>query len=239
VRGGHYVSVIRRIAPITAAALLTLGALAGCSGDNGDNDTSDQPSQSPTEATSDPDEPYLPVPAGVELTEPGSELVVGESAVIAWQPRQDLVGVLDVDVTQLVKTSFVESFEGWDVKAEQKKDLTPYFVHVTAANRGDTNLSGRLVPLYAVDSTDTLVEPTKFTDEFKPCPTGNLPEGFAGGDSVDVCLVYLIAAGQELTGVTFRPNQEFEPITWTGEIERIEKPKKDEKGDQGGDRDEG
>jgi hypothetical protein len=220
--------VIRRLLPATAVAVLGLGALVGCGGgDGGDNesDGNGNPSPSPTsETTTETDEPYLPVPAGVELTPPGTALGVGESAVVAWQPRQNLVGVLDIKVTRLEKTSFAESFEGWDVKAEQKKKVTPYFVHASVANRGDTNLSGRLVPLYAADNGDTLVEATKFTEEFKPCPGGDLPKGFSTDDSVEVCMVYLIAAGQKLAGVTFRPIQEFEPITWMGEIQRIEKP---------------
>jgi hypothetical protein len=208
--------------------VLALG-LSACSGDdgtNGNTESGDEPTQSPTSETSEPEEPYLPVPEGVELTAPGSELAVGEPAVIAWQPRQDLVGVLDLDVTRLERTTFAESFEGWDVKAEQKKKVTPYFVRASVANRGDTNLSGRLVPLYAVNSADTLVEPTKFTEAFKPCPGGILPKGFSTGDKVDVCMVYLIAAGEQLTGVTFRPVQDFDGITWTGEIQRIEKPQK-------------
>jgi hypothetical protein len=224
------VRVIRRLA-LGCVSVLALG-LSGCSGDdgtNGNTESGDEPTQSPTSETSESEEPYLPVPAGVELTEPGSELGVGESAVIAWQPRQDLVGVLDLDVTRLERTTFAESFEGWDVKAEQKKKVTPYFVRATVVNRGDTNLSGRLVPLYAADSADTLVEPTKFTEEFKPCPGGTLPKGFSTDDKVEVCMVYLIAAGEELTGVTFRPTQDFEPITWTGKIQRIEQDKKNRK----------
>lgn len=219
--------------------MLALAGLTGCSGDDdggGGNESGDEPSQSPSSKATESDEPYLKVPAGVELTPPGSELGVGESAVIAWQPRQDLIGVLDLDVTRLEKTSFAESFEGWDVKAEEKKKVTPYFVRATAINRGDTNLSGRLVPLYALDSADTLVEPTKFTEEFKPCPGGDLPKGFSTDDKVDVCMVYLIAAGEKLEGVTFRPVQDFDAITWTGEIQRIEKreqDKKDRKGDRG------
>jgi hypothetical protein len=214
------------------AALLSLGALTGCSdGDDGDKSESesDNPSQSPTSEATESDEPYLPVPDGVELTEPGSELDVGEAAVIAWQPRQDLVGVLDVDVTRLEETSFAESFEGWDVKAEQKKKVKPYFVRTTVTNRGETNLSGRLVPLYAVDSADALVEPTKFTDDFKPCPGGTLPKGFSKGDTAKLCLVYLIAPGEKLTGVTFRPITDFDPITWTGKVQSIEEPDKGKK----------
>jgi hypothetical protein len=215
---------------MTVAALLSLGTLSACSGDDdGKKESDDDPSQSPTSETTESDEPYLPVPDGVELTKPGSELGVGESAVIAWQPRQNLVGVLDIDVTRLEQTSFAESFEGWDVKAEEKKKVRPYFVRATVTNRGETNLSGRLAPLYAVDSADTLVEPTKFTDDFKPCPGGNLPKGFSTDDTVKLCLVYLIAPGQKLTGVTFRPNADFDAITWTGEVERIEKPDEDKK----------
>lgn len=237
-RAGQNGRVIRRLAPITAAALLVLGTLSGCGGgDDGNKESDDDPSQSPTSETTETEGPYLPVPAGVELTEPGSALGLGESAVIAWQPRQNLVGVLDLDVTRLEKTSFAKSFEGWNVKAEQKKKVKPYFVRATVTNVGETNLSGRLVPLYAVDSEDTLVEPTKFTDQFKPCPGGALPKGFSNDDTAEVCMVYLVAPGLKLSGVTFRPTAEFDGITWTGEIERVEKPEsgKGKKKDDGGD----
>lgn len=219
--------MFRRFVPLSAAALLALGTLGACGGgDDGDKEPDGDPTQNPASETTEAEEaPYLPVPDGVELTDPGTELDVGTSAVIAWQPRQNLVGVLDVDVTRLEKTTFAKSFEGWDVKAERKKKVKPYFVHATVTNRGETNLSGRLVPLYAVDSENTLVEPTKFTDQFKPCPGGDLPKGFSTDDTTKVCLVYLVAPGLEMTGVTFRPTEEFDGITWTGEVERIEKPK--------------
>jgi hypothetical protein len=231
--------VLRRLTPTAAALLLSFGVLTGCGGDGGNNNDSDDGSPSPGSETSEGEESYLPVPDGVELTEPGSELGVGESGVIAWQPRQDFVGVLDITITRLEKTSFAESFEGWDVKAEQKKDVTPYFVHATVTNVGDTNLSERLVPLYASDTADTLVEPTKFTEEFKPCPGGSLPRGYVSDETAKVCMVYLIGNGLELGGVTFRPTEDFEAITWRGEIQAIEKPKDNKKNDKGGDRDNG
>ncbi len=228
--------MLRRLAPIAAATLLALGVLSGCSGDDDKGDSEDG-SPTPSSETSDAEEPYLPVPEGVELTEPGSEVGVGQSAVIAWQPRQNLVGVLDINITRMDKTSFAESFEGWDVKAEQKNEVTPYFVRATVTNRGATNLSERLVPLYAVDSADTLVEPTKFTEEFKPCPGGTLPRGYFTNDTAEVCLVYLIGNGRQLAGVSFRPTEDFDAITWAGEITRIPKPddKKNDKGNRNND----
>ncbi len=230
--------MLRRLTPIAAALLISLGALTGCGGDDSNNDSEDG-SPSPSSETSETeDEPYLLVPDGVELTEPGSKLAVGESGVIAWQPRQDFVGVLDITITRLEKTSFAESFEGWDVKAEQKNKVTPYFVRATVTNVGATNLSERLVPLYATDTADTLVEPTKFTEAFKPCPGGTLPRGYFTDDTAEVCLVYLIGNGLELGGVTFRPTEDFDAISWSGEIQEIEKPKDDRKNDKG-DRDNG
>lgn len=207
--------------------------LTGCSGgDDGDDDSprsgvSGTPTQVGTSAgtESEAPEPYLPVPDGVELTPPGSELDLGTPAVVAWRPRQDVVGVLDIDVRRIERTSFKQSFGGWDVRAEVKKKLTPYFVRATVRNVGDTNLTERLTPLYAVDSEDTLVEPTRFTEQFEPCPGGNLPKGFSNGDRAEVCMVYLINDGLELTGVSFRPTQDFDPITWTGEISQVQKGK--------------
>ena len=224
--------MLRRLTPIAAALVFSLGALTACGGDS--NDDSDDGSPSPSSETSEgEEESYLPVPDGVELTEPGSELGVGESGVIAWQPRQDFVGVLDITITRLVKTSFAESFEGWDVKAEQRNKVTPYFVRATVTNVGATNLSERLVPLYASDTADTLVEPTKFTEEFKPCPGGTLPRGYFTGDTAEVCMVYLIGNGLALGGVTFRPTEDFDAISWSGEIQEIEKPKNDNNRDNG------
>jgi len=224
---------MRRLVAIGAASVLSLGVLTGCGGDDKESDKGD-PEPSSGSASTAVEKPYLPVPSGVELTEPGTEVSVGESAVIAWQPRQDLVGVLDVTVTKLEQTTFAQSFEGWDVKAEQKKKVTPYFVRATVTNRGETNLSKRLVPLYALDSNDTLIEPTKFTDEFKPCSGGTLPQGFAPGKTAKVCMVYLVGPGQTLAGVTFRPTDDFDAITWTGQVEKLKpgkgKKKKNKKG---------
>ncbi len=229
-RARHNGAVLRRLAPIPVALLVSLGALAGCSGGDGDDKGGSQDgTPTPSSETSAAEESYLPVPEGVELTEPGSELGVSESGVIAWQPRQNLVGVLDITITRLEKTTFAESFEGWDVKAEVKDKVTPYFVHATVTNVGGTNLSQRLVPLYAADTAGTLVEPTKFTEEFKPCPGGTLPRGYFTGATAKVCMVYLIGDGLKLGGVTFRPTEEFQAITWSGEIKRIQKPK-NEKG---------
>jgi hypothetical protein len=223
---------MNRVLARSLAVVLSGALLAGCSGTGdkkGDPDSSTSPSTSTSGSPSPtPSEtPYLPVPDGVELTKQGSMLAVGDSAVVAYQPRQNVVGVLDLRVTRLEKTSFKESFAGWKLDAATEKS-TPYFVHVRVKNVGDSDLGGRRVPLYIVDGTNTLIESSSFASTFKPCPSTPFPKKFGPGAKADFCLVYLSPNKGELTAVSFRPTEDFKPILWTGEVEAVAKgrPKK-------------
>jgi hypothetical protein len=207
-----------------AAAVL----LAGCGGDDSD---------APADDASTAAEDYLPVPEGVELTAPGSELEVGEAATVAWEPDQETVGVLDITVTRMERASY-KLFVGWKV-SEENKQKTPYFVHAKVTNVGDTGLGGVQVPLYGVDGDNRLLEASIFGSNFKPCPGEELPEKFRPDDTAKACLVFLAPDHGDLVGTSFRPEEEFAGIVWTGEVTRAQAPgqggaeKKDEKGDKG------
>lgn len=199
---------------------LSAAAMTGCS----DEPEEDPPSSDPEpSATSTPgsatasETPYLPVPDGVELTAQGTQLALGDSAVVAYHPRQDVVGVLGITVERIDKTSFKESFAGWKLGPEFT-GTTPYFVRALLTNEGEADLGGRPVPLRIVDSADRLVEPSEFKGTFEPCPSKPFPETFGPGDSRRVCLVFLAPEGSQLEAVSFRPSQDFNPITWTGTI---------------------
>ena len=211
----HNVGVIRvsRMLGVSVAALALSGSLlTGCSFGEGGSDADPAPS-----ASSSPVEPYLPVPDGVVLTEPGSELPVGENAIVAYRPRQGEVGVLNINVTRLEKTSVKAAFSAWQLSEEQEKS-TPYYVHATVENVGDTDLGGRPVPLYVVNEHNVLLEATPFASAFEPCPSAPFPDKFRHGDRAKVCLVYLAPDHGDLVAVSFRPEETFTPITWTGEV---------------------
>jgi hypothetical protein len=209
-----------RLAARLARAPLALGlaaslALTACSGEDGGSGSSgggDDASPAVEET------PYLDVPEGVELTAQGSELEVGETATVAYEPRQNAVGALDIRVTSLEKASFSQ-FEGWDLKKETR-ETSPYFVRATVENVGDTDLGGRPVPLYIVDGDNRLIEASVFIGSFQPCEGSMFPKKFKNGDKVKSCLVYLAPDKGKLTAVSFRPDQEFDGITWTGEVTR-------------------
>jgi len=212
------------LATVLAGALL----LGGCSGDDSKTPASTG-SGSPSAGSSSGGSaaaPYLPVPDGVELTPQGTQLGVGNEAVVAYEPRQGTVGVLDIRVTSLEKTTFKKSFQGWQLD-KRTLSTTPYFVHAQVRNVGDSDLGGRPVPLYIVDGDNTLIEPSTFASSFKPCPSQPFPKKFGSGAHLLTCLVYLAPKHGDLTAVSFRPSQEFNPITWTGEVTEAPAPKPD------------
>lgn len=223
---------------LLGAALLT-ASLSACSEEERapqagpTTSTSPSPSTSSTSATASASPTaYLPAPEGVTLTEPGTELAVGEQATIAWQPKQAVTGFLDATVTSLVSTSFEQSFKGWQID-QATASKAPFFVTATLRNAGETDLGGRDVPLYAATDANTLVEASAFSQEFQPCRPGALPSPFPPGGTVDVCLVYLLPAGSKLVGVSFRPTEEFEPILWTGPVTPIAVAGQGKKGQRG------
>jgi hypothetical protein len=231
----HNGRVLRRVRSSFAIAVLAAGAglLGGCSDDDKGPDigesASTSASASASESATEPAGTSLPVPDGVELSPEGSQLQVGETATVAYELRQGVVGVLDIKVTRLEKTSFKKSFVGWDLDQGQKKS-NPYFVRATLTNRGETDLGDKRVPLYIVDGTNTLVEATTFASAFTPCEPGSFPKKFKPGKTMKVCLVFLSPKKGDLTAVSFRPTQDFDPITWTGELEKPKPPKPDKGG---------
>ena len=214
---------------VLAAALLST-ALAGCS----DDDSPEPGAESSAPSASASSTPYLPVPEGVELTPQGTHLEVGDTGVVAYEPRQDLVGVLELTVTKIEQTTTKKTLSAWQLSPAQRKS-TPYFVHVKAANVGESDLSNRPVPLYAVNEDNLLLEATPFASSFDPCPSTPFPKRFRPGATAEVCLVYLAPNRGSLEAVSFRPDETFDPIIWTGQIEKYvpPKPKKGKKKQRG------
>lgn len=232
---------LRTLTLAGAGCTLALTALTSCGGDD-DGAGATYPGTASPSAGEDSagaageEAAYLPVPDGVELTAPGSELKIGDSAVVAWQPRQDEVGVAEIKLAKVERTTFAKSFEGYQIKGEMASKV-PYFVRVRIANEGDIDLGRRTVPLYAHDNVNSLVEQTVIRGDFTPCPDGALPKKFAGGEKAQLCLIYLVEEGRELDGVEFQPIPDVAPISWTGKVTKPDAAtgKKSDRGAKPGD----
>jgi hypothetical protein len=204
---------------------LALG-VAGCGADE-KNDDDESASPSPTSTTASPAS-YLEVPEGVDLTEPGTSLALGEEGVVAFQLRQDETAVLAVTVERIERTSFRESFKGWTVDRVTAA-RTPHFVRLKVTNAGDGDLGGRLLDnvTWAHDGY-TLEAPTYYsTKQLPACSGGPLPKPFATDATAELCQVYFIAPDHELEAVTFQPPEGLDAITWTGALSKVQPPTKD------------
>lgn len=156
------------------------------------------------------------VPEGVTLTEPGTALTFGKPATVAYEQNSKRGSVLELTVAS-VKTGRIQDFAAYQLDPAAKKS-TPYYAQVRVKNVGPGDMSRAVVPVYAVDSTNALVQAVSFNNTFKPCPSTSLPAGFTTGKTANVCLAYLVSAGRTLVEMSYRPLQQYEPITWKGTI---------------------
>lgn len=203
-------------ASVTGAVMAI--SLMGCSG-TAPRSNAPKASESTSPSASGSAEPS----AGA-TTEPGADRRLGESATVEWSPKAGVDGKISITIAKLESTSYKQSFAGWKLD-EATLARAPYFVRATIKNAGETDLGGYDVPLWGLDDQGSLVEAAAFKEPFKPCDVKTLPKPFAPGASVNACLVILVPDQGNLEGVSFRPYEEFDPITWEGDLTPYVAPK--------------
>jgi hypothetical protein len=192
------------IAALVAPALV----LAACGAD-----TEKKPSAKPS---TDLPTGNVEVPSGVTLTKAGTGLKFGETATVAYEPNTKRSSVLELTVVS-VQAGRISDLAAYQLDDATKKSR-PYYARVRVKNVGTGDLSRAAIPLYAVDSSNSLVLPSSFNNTFAKCPSTPLPAGFTSGKTTSGCLTYLVPPGKTLVMMSFRPLQAFEPITWKGTI---------------------
>jgi len=200
---------------VSRPVVLALSAgllLASCGGASEESPEEAAPSVSSSPSPSS----TVGVPDSVELTEVGADLTFGDTANVIHEPDQKNGTVLALTVTS-AEQGTTKDFSGF-ILDDYTKAATPYFVEVEVENLGAGDVGGAQVPLWGVDADNTLLPPASFTTTFRRCPSKPLPKKFASNATFSTCLVFLAPDGGTMRGVSFRPNQQFDPIEWTGEI---------------------
>jgi hypothetical protein len=210
--------------------LTTALSLTGCSGGGGD--TGEKSGATPSESSSASPSPSstVAVPTGVQLTDQGSKLSFNQPADVIFEPRPGTGTVLQLTVRSVRKGSLAD-FKGFILDDAYKKNAAYYYATVQVKNLGPGAVGGVGVPLWGVNASNTLLPAVNFTTSFAKCPSKLLPASFAAGATLNTCLVYLSPDKGALQSVSYRPSQEFDPITWTGPVETpkptpTKKPKK-------------
>jgi len=159
----------------------------------------------------------VPVPEGTDLTEQGSKLSFGDTGTVIFEPSAGRGSVLQLTVKS-VKRGSLDDFKGFILDDSYKQKAAYYYATVSVKNVGEGNVGGVGVPLWGVNSANTLLPAVNFTTSFKPCSSKPLPKSFPQGATLSTCLVYLSPDKGKLVAVSYRPSQEFNPITWTGDL---------------------
>jgi hypothetical protein len=205
----------------TASAL----ALSGCSG-SGDKGSDGSTKSSSASSTASPSPTTtVKLPEGTELTDQGSKLSFGDPAQVVFEPTATRGTALELTVRS-VQRGRLSDFKGFILDDAYKKKASYYYAKVRVKNIGEGNVGGVPVPLWGVSDANTLLPAVNFTTSFKKCPSKSLPKAFGPGKTLSTCLVYLSPNRGKLEAVSYRPSQEFNPITWTGTIEPAAQPTK-------------
>jgi hypothetical protein len=213
--------------PALSLAVLTTASalvLAGCSSDSGTTSASAGTSGSPSTEASSPSATASPtasstvaVPDGAAVTEQGSKLSFGDTATVIYEPTEGKGTVLRLTVRSVRKGTLAD-FKGFILDDRYKQKASYYYAKVQVRNLGEGDVGGVAVPLWGVNAANTLLPAVNFTTSFKACPSNPLPKKFGTGATLSTCLVYLSPDRGSLEALSYRPSQEFNPITWTGDI---------------------
>lgn len=209
-----------RSARIVATAATAVLVLAGCGTQQEEKVSVDPTVSLPTESVS--------APPGVTLTQPGTELKVGETATVGFAPTAKRSTALRLKVRRIYQGR-ISDLSRYDLDAEAKAS-TPYYVKVGVANVGDGQIGRSAIPLWALADDDTLIGKSGFTTSFTKCPSGPLPRSFGKGASTRTCLMFLMPAGNKLVGVSYRPVMADAPIVWKGTVVKPAARKNEKKG---------
>lgn len=164
--------------------------------------SSETPTEEPTESTSDGDAEGADAPAG--LTDPGTELAIGETATL---PQGEGGATVTVAVTKVTKGSSADLAKLKD--ASKYAEYTPVYVQYEMTGTDSSNeLGGDLLddvdPILA-DGSKASTLAIIGTSPFKKCDRNSIPEDFGPGDTETTCQVAMVRSGQEVTGAQFAP----------------------------------
>jgi len=136
---------------------------------------------------------------------------------VIFEPSQGRGTVLQLTVKS-VEQGILDDFKGFILDDSYKQKASYYYATVAVKNVGEGDVGGVGVPLWGVNSANTLLPAVNFTTGFKPCSSKPLPRSFPKDATLSTCLVYLSPDKGKLEAVSYRPSQEFDPVTWAGDI---------------------
>lgn len=216
----------RWILPVVAGVLVL--SACGSEEDAATPTTSAEPPSSTVETTTSTEESAsTPAEGTAEYTPQGTELAMGDKAVVPFESRGEK-GLVGVTITKIDKGAPAD-LAPLELGA-RAEGYTPYYIRITVSNESGGAWGGSsIVSLKGLladgkESGGVYSVPSSFT----PCPKGSAGDDFtAVGATYETCTLALAPEGAEVTGVAYgvdtyddaapegsKTDYETEPITW-------------------------
>jgi hypothetical protein len=201
---------------VAAATVFNLALLAACGDDDDSNETTDEDVEETTTTTEE--EAAEAAPSGdvpsAELTAPGTQLAIGESANIPVG-YSDEPGVVAVTVDG-IEAGSADDRATLGVEDDQPGDL--FYLTMTVENVGSPEDLGSFMPgrteMFALTSDGEPATPVAKFSAFAPCENED-PSELAIGETVTTCEIFLAPSGSEVTSAAFAAAYDDEPIVWS------------------------
>ncbi|WP_230422771.1 hypothetical protein [Prauserella cavernicola] len=198
-------------------ASLALG-LSACGGDEdtAGEQTTEQPAPSSAEssAAESSEATEQADTASGDITAPGTELKIGETATVPFEYGTDKSGTIAVTVTA------IEQGEEADLAqfGERAKGLVPYFVKYTVENVDGSDLAYSNLSLRAVTAEGRSTGVVITGGVEGKCESETADQDFTtAGASYETCRLQAGQAGVEVAGAEFSEGDDYsdDPIVWT------------------------
>jgi hypothetical protein len=169
------------------------------------------PSSAETSASA-PSSSAAPV-GNADVTKPGTELKVGERAVVPFKFGTDKEGTIAITVTAIEKGENADLAKYGD----KAKDMVPYFIRATIENVGGTDLAYSSVSLRAIggDGRSTGVIITGDVDG--KCESESAKKDFTtAGAKYETCVLQASRTSGTVGGATFDKGDAYsdDPVVW-------------------------
>jgi hypothetical protein len=205
------------LAAVGATTVLLLSACASETAGTAVQSTSTAPITAATSAVSPSSSTAsssasLPKAASGDVTKPGSELKVGDRAVVPFKYGTDKSGTIALTVTAIEKGENADLAKYGD----KAKGLIPYYIRVSVENVDGSDLAYSSVSLRAI-GTDGKSTGVIITGETDKCESETAKKDFTtAGAKYETCVLQASREGLEIAGATFDKGDDYlkSPITW-------------------------
>ncbi|RZQ65935.1 hypothetical protein [Amycolatopsis suaedae] len=193
-----------------AASFAALTLLSACGG--GGDEPAAPPPAPPAPPAAEASAPAGAPAGSAEVAAPGTELKVGERAVVAFKYGKDKSGTIAVTVNAIELGSNADLASYGD----KAKGMIPVYIRSTVENVGGTDLAYSSMRLRAVgpDGRGTGVVITGDTPQ---CKSETAKKDFTTvGAKYETCELQAIREGGEVGGATYTDSDEYKdaPVTW-------------------------